>query len=131
MDRIYHSYDKWECYQNGLYDSTKDNDLELIRKSKELLSNKDATFEAMSYVTESWVNSSEHFLSDLATNRRAWLGQAACCLEHGASEQATCKAWWQLSEEQRFIANAIANMVINEWESNIKGEGQCLKLDLE
>lgn len=131
MNRIYHPYQKWECYQNGMYDQSKDNDLSLIEKSKNLLSDKQATLEAMTFVIENWKNSCEHYLTDLSSNRRSWLGQAACCFEHGASDQATCKAWWQLTDQQRFIANAVADTVINEWEQDNIGGGKCLKLDLE
>jgi len=130
MNRIYHPYQEWECYQNGMYSQEKDNDIDLIEKSRNLLSDKDATMEAMTSVILSWKKSCEHYLTDLSSNRRAWLGQAACCFEHGSSEQATCKAWWQLTDEQRFVANAVADSVINEWEQEHVGGGVCLKLDL-
>ena len=113
-----------------MFESSNDSNEYMINKSIELLSCKDALYQSMSHVATQWVNASEHHLTDLSCNKKAWLGQAACCFEHKASEQATCKAWWMISDEQRFIANAVATMVINEWEQENAGSGICLKLDL-
>jgi hypothetical protein len=51
---------------------------------------------AMKLVTENWHYSCEHNLSNLSINRKAWLGHAACCFQHGYPEYLVRQAWWEL-----------------------------------
>ena len=68
-------------------------------------------------VIDNWKYETEQFLSNQNSNRQAWLGQAACCLAHGASESETRTAWNKLSINQMEQANLIADSVILEWEN--------------
>jgi len=128
IDRIYHHYEKWEDYLNGMYATPNRKDEHyLIQKSRELLSDKERLYLKMKEVTEKWIFASEQNLSNTSMNRQAWLGQASCCLCAGSQDSLTIIAWNQLEEIQRIEANKVADRVISEWEDGEKGEVQkCL-----
>jgi hypothetical protein len=117
LKRIYHNYNKWEDWQNGMY-STKntDNDKNLIREARMLLSSSSGFCEVAEKMVDKWQYSSEQNLTDRSRNRRAWIGQASCCFGLGASEQLTKIAWRKLSQERQNVANNVAEFVIKNWE---------------
>lgn len=94
---------------------------EHLALSRELLSDPSELRDAMFSVVTSWPTSTAHNLSDTSSNRRSWLGQAACCLIHGSTIWTTCQAWWLLTDAQRDAANAVADEVIKDWEGGIQG----------
>lgn len=63
-----------------------------------------------------WPNSAEANLTASVINHQAWLGHAACCLNHGASEDLIRLGWRTLSQEQQDQANAAADRAIAYWE---------------
>ena len=115
MSKVQHPYGKWEDFHAGMYDLTRclgDSDL-----AGELLRNPDGLGEAMRDVLDVWPFSAEHHLSNVEENRRAWLGQAACCYALDVTSLATREAWGLLTDEQRDRANAVADTVILAWEA--------------
>ena len=124
MNRICHNYKKWEDWKAGMYSNACDNIKDTISDSLELLSSPTDLHEAMMRVCNEWVYSSEHNLTDISINRQAWLGQAACCFNHGCPEQYTRLAWWSLSEKQRNEANTVADIVIQYYERWHKSRNQ-------
>lgn len=72
---------------------------------------------AMLDVITDWNVSTAVNLSNRSRNRRAWLGQAACCLLCGATEEETKLGWHQLTASEQAAANAIADDCIGLWES--------------
>lgn len=123
MKRIYHPYNKWECFQHHLYVERNDEEKETrIMQSVSLLKNPLLLQKYMDLVSDEWTHSCEVYFSHKGYNRRAWLGQAACCYCHGASEDETKKAWNYLSEEEQIKANAVADEVIANWEKRVEGE---------
>lgn len=49
--------------------------------------------------------------------RRPWMGQAACCVEIGATEEETRVAWnFYMTATQQDCANQVADDVIDLWE---------------
>ncbi len=72
-------------------------------------------------VIVSWPVATQHNLSNKSMNRQAWLGQAACCLAEGITEDATRFAWRTLTEQEQNAANDIADYVINKWEQEFIG----------
>lgn len=118
IKRSYHHYERWEDWKHGLYRiNSKINDPILITKSIKLLRNLDNLYEMMKKVSKEWKYATEENLSNINRNRQAWLGQAACCLNHGAPENLTKEAWHKLTENEQNQANAIADRVIKEWEN--------------
>lgn len=69
-------------------------------------------------VSKEWINSSEHNLTATNSNRRAWIGQAACCMGMRSPEDVTREAWYQLTEWQRKLANKKADIAIELWEND-------------
>lgn len=116
MNRIYHPYTLWEDHESGMYTATcfMDNH-RMITECEVLLKCPEWLYESMSFVTHGWFYSSEHNLTNVNRNRQAWLGQAACCLTHGAPEYLTKLAWHNLSKQEQDAANKIADEVIEVW----------------
>lgn len=85
-------------------------------RSAALLADGDELYAAMSAVTREWPNASEHQLSNTERNRRAWLGQAACCYVLGVPDFVVKSAWHTLPTTMQDAANAVADQVIGEWE---------------
>lgn len=120
IQRIYHHYKKWEDYKNGLYRTVQSDDSEaeeLVQLAHSLLSSPRVLYTSMSSVTYEWPIATEVNLTHKGINRRAWLGQAACCYEYSTPENLTKQAWHRLTELQQSRANAIADRIISEWES--------------
>jgi hypothetical protein len=123
MKRVHHPYYVWEDVRAGMYAPMRGGDE--IDRARELLGNADGLLDAMNDAVDAWPRAAEHFLTDLASNRRAWLGWAACCNHAGCTAQATRAAWWQLTEDQQDEANAAADVAIKRWEDS-RGGAQTL-----
>lgn len=109
-------YWEWECFKNGMWESRR-NEHQYINASYTLLNNSEQCEIAMLDVINLWPISSMHHLSKNWVNRRPWIGQAACCLYRGSSEEETRIAWnLHLSRDAQDLANKIADNVIAKWE---------------
>lgn len=116
MERIYHTWDKWECYPAGFYESKPPN----RQLSEEDCRNMYAEFlrddlrfqNALIGVLNDWPNSCEHYLSNERMNRIAWLGQAAMCYATGVPSQFR-GGFNRLSEAEQERANEIALDALN------------------
>lgn len=116
MNRVFHRFEKWEDLKAGMYERTCFmDDTRMVQECFELLTCPEWLHEAMVMAAWSWTHSAEHNLTNPARNRQAWLGQAACCLMHGAPEYLTKQAWHLLSDKQQAEANAVADGVIETW----------------
>ena len=119
MERIFHPYSDWEDYKNGMYkNAPTDIKDSLVNKAKMLLSNTDKLYEAMKRVTQEWDIATQVNLTNIEKNRRAWMGQSACSIEHKVPEDLTREAWMKLNDTQRKMANLVAEKVIYEWTTN-------------
>lgn len=117
MKRIYHTYEKWECYPAGLYESVPPNGMtpqQAIESYTTFLRNT-KLFAVVAYrVIKLWPNSCEHYLSNEKMNRIAWIGQAAMCLHSGVP--ATFRSGYNsLSKSEQDTANNVALKVLNYW----------------
>lgn len=131
ISQIWHPFDLWEDYKAGFYDNIggKNKD-ELINKSVEMFSNNELTKTFMEKVTDEWVYSCEHNLSNMSINRIAYIGHAACCIYGGVPSTLTMQAFSLVSKSNRDIADKLAQEVINKWEQKQVNKLQlCLKLD--
>jgi len=115
-NRIFHTFDKWECHKAGFYQSKKVGwtnqqcEDEYIR----ILTNEDIFKESLNKVIHEWINSCEHYLTNRAMNRIAWLGQASVCISSGVPSTYS-NTWFQLSKDQQDKANLIALEYLNKW----------------
>jgi hypothetical protein len=115
--RVFHTFDKWECHKAGFY-ATKPP--EGMRKEDchqafaNLLKDTERFDKALRGVVTEWENSCEHYLTNEAMNRLAWLGQAAVCYETGVSSE--FRGGWQLlTQEEQNAADEIALKYLNEY----------------
>ena len=115
MKQIFHPYWLWEDYQSGMYEKPQDAAKE-VRDSASLLSNPGGFDSCCGVMIATWVISAAVNLTNIHTNRRAWIGQAACCFNHGAVERSVREAWKGLTCEERTKANRIANEWITKYE---------------
>lgn len=115
-DRIFHTYDKWECYKAGFYATKKDG---MTQEECEIayakfFSNLGEFEKALEKIIEEWKFSCEHYLTNKSMNRIAYLGQASLCYAKGIP----CKyrtGFRLLSEEQQKRANEVALKYLNIW----------------
>jgi ParB-like chromosome segregation protein Spo0J len=115
-NRVFHTFDKWECVKAGFYATTKDGwSREQCEQAYfDLLTDSGQFESAARSVTKDWPMSCEHYLTNSAMNRLAWIGQASVCLKYGVPSQ-FASGWNLLSEDQKKTANAVALKVLNEW----------------
>jgi len=114
--RIFHTYDKWECEKAGFYKQQVDGmTAEECRIAyRDFLSDLDRFRDAANSVINEWKNSCEHYLTNFAMNRIAWIGQAAMCYATGIPSK-FCSGYNLLTDEQKEAANLVALDVINDW----------------
>jgi len=121
-DRVFHTYDKWECHKAGFYATTVKGKTkaQCQQEYKELLTNEQEFRGALDYIITNWPNSCEHYLGNSAMNRIAWLGQAALC--HARGIPSDFKGGFQLlTEDEQNAANGIALEYLNKW---LSGQGK-------
>ncbi len=116
MERIYHTWEKWECYPAGFYE----NQAEIMTKEDceqeyaKLLRDKKAFAKALKRVITEWVKSCEHYLSNENMNRIAWLGQAALCITHQIPS--TFRGGFHyLTDAEKQAADELALEYLNKW----------------
>lgn len=115
-DRIFHTYDKWECHKAGFYSPTKEGwtHKECEDEFKRILSNQKLFGEILSKVIVEWKNSCEHYLTNTSMNRIAWLGQAAVCYHSGVPSRYS-GVWMDLDKKTRENADNTALTYLNKW----------------
>jgi len=118
--RVFHTFDKWECYQAGFYETkppkgmTADNCRAYYR---ELLTDIPEFERILQLVITEWKHSCEHYLTNAAMNRVAWLGQAALCYKHGIPSEFR-GGYGLLTEDQQLAADETALWALNIWLEN-------------
>lgn len=114
--RVFHTYDKWECEKAGFYRQQVEGMTaeECKIAYRDFLADEDRFRAAATKVIEEWTHSCEHYLTNFAMNRIAWIGQAAMCYETGVPSK-FCSGFNLLTEEQKEAANLIALDVLNDW----------------
>lgn len=115
-DRIFHRYEQWECYKAGFYNTTKQGMTKAQCEEiyRELLSDGPRFQSVLEKVIVEWPHSCEHYLTNTAMNRIAWLGQAALCYEHGIPSSFR-GGFHLLSPPLQEQANRFALNALNEW----------------
>lgn len=123
-ERIYHTWDEWECYPAGFYEnrpqdkSLTDDDCKAIYR--DLLADEEAFRGALARVITEWPNSCEHYLTNERMNRIAWLGQASLCIARGIPSRFR-GGYMLLTKDQQQAADLAALDALNEWRSG-RGE---------
>lgn len=116
MKRFYAPYTEWEDFKNGMYEvPPKEGFSDYVQKGVYLLSDKAKFLEASKRVIMEWPIASRVNLTNPSCNRRAWIGQAACSIDHKSTETHVRKSWSLLTQRQQAEANEIADIVINSF----------------
>lgn len=115
-NRIFHTYDKWECHKAGFYQSTKQGwtHEQCEEEFKRILSDQELFSEILNRLIVEWKYSCEHYLTNKSMNRIAWLGQASVCFHSGVPGRYS-SAWFDIDEETREKANQTALKYLNKW----------------
>ena len=115
-NRIFHTYDKWECHKAGFYKSKKEGWTNEQCKAEyvRILSDQLLFSEILNKLIREWVNSCEHYLTNKSMNRIAWLGQAAVCYYSGVPS-CYSSAWFDIPSNIREEANKTALKYLNKW----------------
>lgn len=118
-NRIFHTFEKWECHKAGLYAQKVEGKTteQCEREFADFLSNDELFMQTLFKVITEWKNSCEHYLTNIAMNRIAWLGQASVCYATGIPSKYS-SGWNLLSVEQQNRANEIALVALNQWLTN-------------
>lgn len=120
MPRVYHPYTAWEDYRAGMF-RMSDRIVEHESLAYELLTSAEDFRRVIADLFRAWPITTEHNLTATDTNRRAWVGAAACCFHHGCAEHTVRTAWWRMSELDQGRANRVADSMIAEWEAEANG----------
>lgn len=114
--RVYYTWDQWECYPAGLYESSKADmeDDQCKEAYRDFLADLGRFGAALERVLAEWRNSCEHYLTNMAMNRVAWLGQAAACIDMGLPSKYR-SGYFLLTDEQRKAADLLALEYLNRW----------------
>lgn len=116
--RVYHTWDKWEAFAAGFFDSTPSNrnltKPQMTAMYADFLRDIPRFEAAMDGVFRDWPNSTEHNLTNERMNRIAWLGQAAMCWDTGVPA-AFCNGYSQMDRADQQAADNAALGKLNEW----------------
>jgi hypothetical protein len=72
--------------------------------------------EQMKIVAYKWHNTMKNHLTNTSINRRAFLGHCAVFYKYQIPEYIVRKAWKELNNKQRELADLVAEKTIKEWE---------------
>lgn len=117
MDRIYHTWDKWECYKAGFFEvhpPKNMSDDECVELYATLLKDIPEFKRIMLCIISEWHNSCEHNLTNERMNRIAWMGQSALCYKYGIPAKYR-GGYNLLSDEEKYLADEAALEHINLW----------------
>lgn len=118
MNRIFHTWDKWECYPAGFYENRPKDKALTDDQCRDLyatfLRDLPAFEAAMAGTLRDWPNSCEHYLTNERMNRIAWLGQASMCYARGIPSIFS-GGFQRLTEAEQDAANQAALVALNGW----------------
>lgn len=115
-NRVFHTYDKWECYKHNFYGSSKEgmSKEECLYKYAELLRDTDGFAKALEYIINTWKYSCEHYLTNPSMNRIAWLGQAYLAYKENIPS-CMSSGFSLLTPQEQDSANNVALNYLNKY----------------
>jgi hypothetical protein len=117
MQQVWHPYTLWEEYHYGMWRQPPASEMALLLPVAVKFTGDHKLYgKWMMKVLKAWPISTEHNLTNISINRKAWVGHAGCCLATGIPEVVTRKAWGELSQLQQDKANDMARKAIAHFE---------------
>lgn len=124
MERIYHTWDQWECYRAGMYETKPPREGMTAQECRdayaEFLRDPVRFRASLEGVLADWPTSVEHYLTNERMNRLAWLGQAAMCYQTQVP-RAFRAGFMFLTFEEQDAANELALEFLNRF---LTGRGE-------
>ena len=115
IKQVFVPYWEWEDWHAGMWSKSKNEKQDLIT-AIEFTSQWELYGSAMGEVIKAWPRTMLNSLTNSSINRRAFLGHCAVCFKFGIPEYITRMAWKELTDQQRFDADAIAEKHIINYE---------------
>lgn len=115
-NRIFHTWDKWECHKAWFFGNRPEwmSIDEAKEQYKIVLSDTELFSKTLEKVITEWKHSCEHNLTNNSNNKIAWMWQCAVVLAKWVPSK-YCSGWQLLSDEEQKQANEIALEYINKW----------------
>jgi len=117
MKRLYHHWEKWECFRAGFYESEAPGGMssDEARDQYAVFLRDTPRFKAaLLRVLAEWPISCDQFLSNENINRIAWLGQASMCIATGVPSRFR-GGFWLLTQDEQRTANSTAELALMHW----------------
>lgn len=117
LKRIWHNYTLWEDYKNGFYSKGKITDEVRARSEiSEFFQNENLFLHTACEVIHNWRYSVEYNLSNIYSNRQAYLGQVSVNYLYGYPAYFTSKVFSEMDKTLKIKANATADTAISFFE---------------
>ena len=114
MNQAYVPYWEWEDWFNGMWRKV-DNEEKWLKKAIKFTGNHLRYGAAMKEVIYEWPRTMLNHLTNPSINKRAFLGHCACQFKIKCPEYIVRAAWKLLTENQRILADKVAQETIDEW----------------
>lgn len=114
IKRVYIPYWLWEDWLNGMWLKAEFD----LQTCIDFTGNHLKYGQAMKQVIVAWPNTMLNSLTNPSVNKRAFLGHCAASFAIGCPEYITRMAWRELTDEQRYLADKVAQETIDEWKEN-------------
>lgn len=131
MKQQYVPYYEWEDWINGMWRKLKKEDeKEMLIKAVEFTGDHIIYGSAMRKVITAWPRTMLNSMTNVSINRRAFLGHCACTFEFDCPEYITRMAWKRLTDNQRYLADKVAQETINKWVSDYESKNRGIYTDV-
>lgn len=131
MIQKYTPYTEWEDWINGMWRKLPvDEENEYIEKAILFTGNHLLYGAWMKVVINVWPCTMLNSMTNVSINRRAFLGHCACSLAFDCPEYITRIAWHRLTEDQRMLADRVAQEIINKWVREYEEKNRKLRSDM-
>lgn len=116
ISRVYVPYWEWEDFKNGMWRKvSKEEENVYLPQAIDFTSDCVLYGKAMGEVINEWKMTMLNSLTNVHINRKAFLGHCAVQFKINCPEYITRMAWKELTDKQRFDADAIAQKHIDNW----------------
>ena len=112
IKQVFIPYWEWEDWVNGMWGV---GDESRLKEAVDFTGDHIKYGNAMKEVVEAWPRTMLNSLTNSSINKRAFLGHCAVSYKLGIQESITRMAWRELTEQQRYDADKVAQETINKW----------------